>query len=73
MSRSGDGKADYLCMAPDGTTYGHVSRPNGNYEYMNQVKKSEGADRANLRWVDVNGDKRADMLWVDKFSGYVNA
>lgn len=26
-------------------------------------------DRANHRWADVNGDGRADFLWVDKFDG----
>lgn len=36
---------------------------------MWQVKFAEGADRANLRFADVNGDGKDDIIWVDKFSG----
>lgn len=64
----GDGRADYLCMEPDGRTSGYLNHKDGP-EYISQFKKTEGKDRANLRWVDVNGDGRADMLWVDKFNG----
>jgi hypothetical protein len=67
---SGDGMADYLCMHPDGTTYAALRQPDGSYENIGQVKKPEGKDRANIRWVDVNGDGRADMLWVNKYNGY---
>jgi hypothetical protein len=34
-----------------------------------QVKKPEGKDQANLRFVDVNGDGKADIVWLDKFGG----
>jgi hypothetical protein len=36
---------------------------------VDQVKKPEDKNRANLRWVDVNGDGKADMVWLDKFGG----
>jgi hypothetical protein len=36
---------------------------------LGQIKYSEGKDRANHRFADVNGDGKADFLWVDNFSG----
>jgi hypothetical protein len=36
---------------------------------QNQIKYSEGYDRANLQFADVNGDGRADYIWIDKFTG----
>ncbi|KAE8145759.1 hypothetical protein BDV25DRAFT_144353 [Aspergillus avenaceus] len=65
----GDGRADYLCMEPNGRTDGWLNKGAGKFESVGQVKHSEGYDRANHRWADVNGDGRADFLWVDKFNG----
>ncbi|KAK2757692.1 hypothetical protein FQN54_004661 [Arachnomyces sp. PD_36] len=65
---NGDGKADRLCLDPDGRTFAYVSTESG-YKDMKQVKTPEERDRANLRFVDINGDKRADMVWLDKFGG----
>ncbi|KAL2785319.1 SGNH hydrolase-type esterase domain-containing protein [Aspergillus keveii] len=65
---NGDGKADRLCIDPDGRTFADLSSPTA-YFNMGQVKKPEGKDRANLRFVDVNGDGKADMVWLDKFGG----
>ncbi|KAL2782956.1 SGNH hydrolase-type esterase domain-containing protein [Aspergillus keveii] len=65
---NGDRKADRLCIDPDGRAFGYFSTPTG-YKNMNQVKKPEDKNRANLRWVDVNGDGKADMVWLDKFGG----
>ncbi|KAJ4264235.1 hypothetical protein NW762_005429 [Fusarium torreyae] len=64
-----NGRADYLCMAPDGTTKAWIHNKDNSWSDADQVKKAEGADRANLRWHDVNGDGKADLLWVDKFNG----
>ncbi|KXH49449.1 hypothetical protein CSIM01_03737 [Colletotrichum simmondsii] len=36
---------------------------------VGQVKVAEGHDRAMLRFADVNGDGRDDLLWIEKFSG----
>lgn len=36
---------------------------------MEQVKKPEGHERANLRWADVEGDGRADLLFTDNLNG----
>ncbi|KAL3471764.1 SGNH hydrolase-type esterase domain-containing protein [Aspergillus californicus] len=66
---NGDGRADYLCMEPNGRTYASVSDAEAGFRYIAQVKKPEGADRANIRWVDVNGDRKADMVWLHKYGG----
>lgn len=65
----GNGRADYLCIEKNGRTWGYLNNNDGSLTYISQFKKSEDKDRANLRWVDVNGDGRDDMLWVDKFIG----
>jgi FG-GAP-like repeat len=67
----GDGRADYLCMAKDGRTFGILNGHNGPRD-LGQVKFSENKDRANHRFADVNGDGKADFLWIDKFSGEVH-
>ncbi|RMZ77642.1 hypothetical protein DV738_g4290, partial [Chaetothyriales sp. CBS 135597] len=65
----GNGRADYLCIEKDGRTWGYLNNDDGSLTHISQFKKTEGKDRANLRWVDVNGDGRDDLLWVDKFTG----
>ncbi|OJJ35887.1 hypothetical protein ASPWEDRAFT_41117 [Aspergillus wentii DTO 134E9] len=67
----GDGRADYLCMEPNGTTTAFLNQGVKDFKDMGQIKRSQGYDRANHRWADVNGDGRADFLWIDKFSGNV--
>ncbi|KAK8026760.1 hypothetical protein PG991_003816 [Apiospora marii] len=65
----GNGYDDYLCIDKDGRTTAFLHGPEGWVDY-GQVKVTEGADRANIRWEDVNGDGRADMIWIDKFDGH---
>ena len=65
----GNGRDDYLCIEPNGRVTGWVHKADNSWEAVGQIKYAEGADRANLRWADVNGDGTADMLWVDKFNG----
>ncbi|KAB8270801.1 hypothetical protein BDV30DRAFT_241024 [Aspergillus minisclerotigenes] len=65
----GDGRADYLCMDPGGRTDGWLNKGENNFESIGQVKQGEHYDRANHRWADVNGDRMADSLWIDKFNG----
>ncbi|KJK61604.1 GDSL-like Lipase/Acylhydrolase family protein [Aspergillus parasiticus SU-1] len=65
----GDGRADYLCMDPDGRTDGWLNKGENIFESIGQVKRSEHYDRASHRWADVNGDRMADFLWIDKFNG----
>jgi len=54
-TRTGNGFADYLCIDPDGRTDAWINT-NMVFTAMGQAKASVGADRANLRWADINGD-----------------
>ncbi|OGM49676.1 hypothetical protein ABOM_001781 [Aspergillus bombycis] len=65
----GDSRADYLCMEPNGRTVGWLNKGINNFQSQGQVKRPQGYDRANHRWADVDGDRRVDFLWVDKFNG----
>ncbi|KAL2826697.1 hypothetical protein BDW59DRAFT_160888 [Aspergillus cavernicola] len=58
-----------LCIDPDGRTFAAMSTGSDVYTNMRQVKKPEGKDRANFQFVDVNGDGKADMIWLDKLGG----
>ena len=66
---TGNGRADYLCVAPDGLVTGYTQGDDGSWTDVGQIKFAEGLDRANLEWADVNGDGSADMIWTDKFTG----
>ncbi|KPM44471.1 hypothetical protein AK830_g2091 [Neonectria ditissima] len=66
---TGNHRADYLCIAPDGTVSGFLQEDNGAFVDVGQIKFAVGKDRANLRWADVDGDGLDDMLWIEKFSG----
>lgn len=66
----GNGMADMICLEKNGRASGWLNTNGGRtLTWHNQFKFSEGKDRANLRFADVNGDGRADLLWVDKFNG----
>lgn len=56
-------------MAPDARTMGFIQDSNGNFDDVGQIKISDGLDRANFQFTDVNGDGKADLIWVEKFSG----
>ncbi|KAK8017500.1 hypothetical protein PG993_013826 [Apiospora rasikravindrae] len=64
----GDGRADYLCLEKDGRTTGLLNTQTGLVD-VGQIKFSEGWDRANIRFADVEASGRADMIWVDKYTG----
>ncbi|KAF5976214.1 putative carbohydrate esterase family 3 protein, partial [Fusarium bulbicola] len=69
---TGNGCVDYLCMEPDGRTTGYLNSCSKDVKLTDagQVKLAEKQkDRANFRFADVDGDGKADYLWVDKFSG----
>lgn len=68
---SGNGKVDYLCIQKNGVTRAHFQGFEGRaWTDMGQIKaNTDDRDRANLRWADVNGDGRADLIWTDKWSG----
>lgn len=65
----GNGRGDYLCIEKDGRVTGFIHNDDDSWEDVGQIKVAQDKDRANLRWADVNGDGKADMLWVDKFTG----
>lgn len=62
-------RVDFLCLAPDGKVTGAIQRSDGTFADVGQIKVAEGHDRAMLRFADVNGDGRDDLLWIEKFSG----
>jgi hypothetical protein len=57
---------DYICMEPDGRNLGWPHIPHGLATMpstnRNQIKVPEGFGRDELRWADVNGDGRVDLL-----------
>lgn len=56
-------------MEPSGRAVAWLNDDEGTMRYAGQIKYSEKKDRANHRFADVNGDGKADFLWIDKFSG----
>jgi hypothetical protein len=53
-------------MYPNGRSAGWLNKPN-ELQTMpstipNQIKVSEGFDRAQHRWADVNGDGKVDLM-----------
>ncbi|KAL2202779.1 hypothetical protein CC79DRAFT_1344773 [Sarocladium strictum] len=69
---TGNGRADYLCIAPDGHVKGSVQNNDGSFTNVGQIKVSADKDRANLRFADVNGDGKDDLVWINKFNGDVS-
>ncbi|KAH8170471.1 repeat domain in vibrio, colwellia, bradyrhizobium and shewanella domain-containing protein [Sarocladium implicatum] len=71
----GDGRSDYCVMARDATMRcwrnGGIQRDRAEYwEELGVVWKAEGKDLGDfntddMRFVDINGDFRSDVLWVD--------
>lgn len=55
-------------MEKNGRTTGWLNTGSGMVN-VNQIKFSEGWDRANMRWADVENGGKADLLWVDKYTG----
>jgi len=68
FSSSGDGRADILCLEPDGRTTAWLNRATGIVD-AGQIKRTEGWDRANMRFADVEGSGRADLIHLDKYTG----
>ncbi|KAK4224248.1 CE3 protein [Podospora fimiseda] len=64
----GDKRPDVLCLEKNGRVTGWLNRLVG-LEDIGQVKFSEGWDRANMRFADVEGSGRADLIHLDKYTG----
>ena len=56
LTTLGDGRADFLCLDLDGRTTAWLNKGPNNFVSQGQVKFSEGADRANIRFADIDGD-----------------
>jgi hypothetical protein len=65
MSGTGDGKADFLCIGQDGTVNGWLNKGLNAFESAGLIKSSEGKERANLRFADIDGDVRAPFLEIN--------
>lgn len=57
---TGDGRADYLCIWPNGVVYGYLNRGVSttgqiSLEDVGQIKSVTNYDRQNIRFADVNG------------------
>lgn len=57
---TGDGKADYLCIWPNGRVDGYLNRGMSStgqvsFENVNQIKSVTNYDRQNICFHDVNG------------------
>ncbi|KAH6611487.1 hypothetical protein Trco_001507 [Trichoderma cornu-damae] len=66
----GDGRADILCVELDGrvTAWLNTATASGLLN-VGQIKFSEGWDRANIRFADVEASGRADLIHLDKYTG----
>ncbi|KAK4198547.1 hypothetical protein QBC40DRAFT_308196 [Triangularia verruculosa] len=73
---SNNNMSDYICIQPDGRFHGWTHNSDGSWERIEQFKKAEGIDRANIRFGNVNGRDGDDLIWVDKHTGdatvYIN-
>lgn len=58
-----------MCINPDGLIRARMHGADDGWSDMMQIKFSDGADRANLRFADVSGNGVDDLIWVDKFTG----
>jgi len=63
-STPGDGLADYLCIDPDGRTTAWLNKGSNNFISQGQIKIAVGADRANVRFADIDGDVRHSPLFT---------
>ena len=68
QDHSGDGRTDILCVEPNGRITARLWRENG-FISAGQVKATEGWDRANIRFADVEGSGRADLIHLNKYTG----
>ena len=79
---NGDGRADYLWVHPDGSvdaylnlgsSYTGASAGIFNWQSLGTIARGIGKSSSGLEFGDINGDARADYLWVDPSNGAVTA
>lgn len=66
----GDKRADALCLEKNGRITGWLNKVTG-LENVGQIKYTEGWDRANMRFADVENGGKADLVWINKYNGEV--
>ncbi|KAL5601084.1 hypothetical protein BROUX41_005911 [Berkeleyomyces rouxiae] len=64
----GDGRADVICMSPNGLATAWLNKA-GGLQSIGQISPSSHHERANFRFVDANGDGKADMYAVHEITG----
>ncbi|KAK0384091.1 hypothetical protein NLU13_8180 [Sarocladium strictum] len=70
----GDRRADIICLEKDGRLTGWLNEQ-GGVRSVGQIKFDEGwtltciRDRANVRLADVENSGRADIIWLNKYTG----
>lgn len=73
---NGDGKADYLWIAKDGSVKAYLNGGNGSngwiWESQGVIATGVGAPRQDIKFADINGDGLADYLWVNRIDGSVS-
>jgi hypothetical protein len=57
---TGSGRVDYICMQPNGKATAWLRNKNGDWYDAKQIKSTEGLDRANFRFADVDGEFSPD-------------
>jgi len=55
----------------DASRAGSTRRRRRGMENIGQAKHSEGWDRANMRFADVENGEKADLVWINKYNGEV--
>ncbi|KAJ3489561.1 hypothetical protein NLG97_g5968 [Lecanicillium saksenae] len=75
----GDGKDDYLWLDENGAVTAYINGgPNasapGGWVWLPQgvIATGVGAARQDVQFADINGDGKADYLWVGRIDGTVN-
>ncbi|KAF3021561.1 hypothetical protein E8E14_013182 [Neopestalotiopsis sp. 37M] len=71
---NGDGKADFIHLAPNGAATLYINqgrRASGGWGWWNwgEIAAGVGSDRENIRFADFNGDGRDDYVVVDPETG----
>ena len=75
---NGDGRAEYLWIHPDGSVEAFLNLGSSNastfsWQPLGTVATGIGKSSTGLEFGDINGDARADYLWVDPSNGAVTA
>lgn len=60
-------------MQTDGITTGYLNKGTNNMVNQGLIKHAEGKERVNLRFADLNGNGKADFLYVNMLDGAVTA